>query len=243
MEDKVFGKNPVLEIMESGRDINKLVVLNGSKDNTIQKIIDYGKKNKVVIQFEERKKLDRLSDNQNHQGVIAYVAAYDYVSVEEIIESAKVKGEEPFVIVCDEITDPHNLGSIMRTANAVGAHGIIIPKRRSVALNQTVAKTSCGAVEYVPVARVTNIAQTLELLKSHGIWVAGTDMDGDVYYEANLKGSIAIVIGNEGKGISRLVKEKCDFMITIPMAGEIQSLNASVAAGVIMYEVMKQNKR
>jgi len=240
MEDLIYGKNPVLEALQVNREINKLLVLEDSKDRTIQKIIDIGKEKKYVIQFANRKILDKLSDGNNHQGVIAYVAAYPYFEIEELLERAKDRDEAPLLIICDEINDPHNLGSIMRTANAVGAHGIIIPKRRSVLLNQTVAKTSCGAIEHVPVARVTNIVASIQKLKDKGLWIAGTDTGGDTFYKSNLGGSLAIVIGNEGKGISRLVKEKCDFIISIPMVGEITSLNASVAASVILYEVFKQ---
>ncbi|MDN5299257.1 MAG: rRNA (guanosine2251-2-O)-methyltransferase [Clostridiales bacterium] len=239
-EDMIIGRNPIKEALEAGREMNKLLILQDSKDRHLQKIIDMAKAKKLPIQFVDRKKLDKVADGGVHQGVIAYIAAYAYVEKEAILEAAAAKGEPPLIIICDEINDPHNLGSILRTANAVGAHGVIIPKRRSVALSQTVAKTSCGAIEYVPVCRVSNIAQTIDWLKAEGVWIAGTDMTGDLYYKANLKGSLAIVIGNEGVGISRLVKEKCDFVIRIPMMGEVSSLNASVATGVILYEVLKQ---
>jgi len=239
-EDIIIGRNPIKEALEAGREMNKLLILQDSKDRNIQKIIDMAKDKKYPIQYVDRKKLDKVADGAVHQGAIAYVAAYEYVEKESLLEAAKAKGEPPLIIICDEINDPHNLGSILRTANAVGAHGVIIPKRRSVALNQTVAKTSCGAIEYVPVCRVSNIAQTIDWLKEQGVWIAGTDMEGEVYYKANLTGSLAVVIGNEGAGISRLVKEKCDFVVNIPMMGEVASLNASVATGVILYEVLKQ---
>lgn len=242
MEDIIYGRNPVLEALESGHEINRIIVLEGSKDKPIQKIIDISKERKYLIQYLDRKKMDRITDGENHQGVIAYVAPYHYHEVEEILEIAKAKGEEPFLIICDEITDPHNLGSIIRTANAVGAHGVIIPKRRSALINQTVVKTSCGAVEYVPVAKVTNISQTIEELKTLGLWIVGTDMGAQNYSDAALTGSIGVVIGNEGKGISRLVKEKCDFMISLPMYGEVSSLNAAVAGAVVMYEVVRQRQ-
>ena len=242
MEDIIYGRNPVLEALESGHEINRIIVLEGSKDKPIQKIIDISKERKYLIQYLDRKKMDRITDGENHQGVIAYVAPYHYHEVEDLIEIAKTKGEEPFLIICDEITDPHNLGSIIRTANAVGAHGVIIPKRRSALINQTVVKTSCGAVEYVPVAKVTNISQTIEELKTYGLWIVGTDMGAQNYSDAKLTGSIGVVIGNEGKGIGRLVKEKCDFMISLPMLGEVSSLNAAVAGAVVMYEVVRQRQ-
>lgn len=240
MEDIIYGRNPVIEALDSGHEINKMLILEASRDKTLQKVIDKAKEKKILIQYVDRKQLDKVSDGENHQGVIAYVSPYHYVTVDELLEGAKSKNEFPLLIICDEITDPHNLGSLIRTANAVGAHGIIIPKRRSAAINQTVVKTSCGAVEYVPVARVTNITQTIKQLKSEGVWVVGTDMQGELYTGANLKGSLAIVIGNEGDGISRLVKESCDFMVSLPMKGEVSSLNASVAGGIILYEVLRQ---
>lgn len=242
-EDIIYGKNPVIEALQSGREINKMVFLEGGKDKNMQKIIDMAKAKKIIIQFSERRVMDKLADGENHQGVIAYVSPYEYYELEDVLEIAKQKNEPPFLIICDEITDPHNLGSIIRTANAVGAHGVIIPKRRSAAINQTVVKTSCGAVEYVPVARVTNITQTIKQLKDLGVWVVGTDMNAPLYSDANLTGSIAIVIGNEGDGISRLVKESCDFMVSLPMLGVVSSLNASVAGGVVMYEVLRQRMK
>lgn len=240
MEDIIYGRNPVIEALDSGHEINKMLILEGSRDKSLQKVIDKAKEKKILIQYTDRKQLDKTADGENHQGVIAYVSPYHYVTVDELLDIAKLKNEAPLLIICDEITDPHNLGSLIRTANAVGAHGIIIPKRRSAAINQTVVKTSCGAVEYVSVARVTNITQTIKHLKTQGVWVVGTDMQGELYTGANLKGSLAIVIGNEGDGISRLVKESCDFMVTLPMKGEVSSLNASVAGGIILYEVLRQ---
>ncbi len=242
MEDMIFGRNPVLEALEAGRDINKLLIIEGSRDKTIQKIIDRAKQQKTVIQFVDRKTLDRASEGETNQGVVAYVAAYQYFEIEDIMQVASDRGETPFIIICDEINDPHNLGSIIRTADAVGAHGVIIPKRRSASLNQTVAKTSCGAVEYVKVARVTNIATTVDSLKELGLWIVGTDMSNQTYHEADLTGSIGLVVGNEGKGMSRLVREKCDFVVSIPMNGHVDSLNASVASGIVMYEILRQRQ-
>lgn len=240
MEDIIYGKNPIVEALEAGHEINKMVILEGSRDRNLQKIIEAARSKKILIQFVDRKMMDKIAEGENHQGVIAYISPYEYYEVDALLKIARDKGEPPFLIICDEITDPHNLGSIIRTANAVGAHGVIIPKRRSAAINQTVVKTSCGAVEYVPVARVTNITQTIKTLQKEGVWIVGTDMGAPVYYEANLTGSIGIVIGNEGDGISRLVKESCDFMISLPMMGAVSSLNASVACGVVMYEVVRQ---
>ncbi len=242
MEDIIYGRNPILEAVNAGHEINKLLVLEGSKDKNLQKVINAARDKKILIQFVERKLMDKISEGENHQGVIAYVSPYRYYELEELIQLAKEKNEEPLLIICDEITDPHNLGSIIRTANAVGAHGVIIPKRRSAAINQTVVKTSCGAVEYVPVARVTNITQSIKQLQNLGIWVVGTDMDAPLYYEANLTGNIAIVIGNEGEGISRLVKESCDLMVSLPMLGQVSSLNAAVAGSIVMYEAIRQRQ-
>lgn len=240
MEDIIYGRNPIIEAIHSGREINRLLFLEGSRDKNLQKLIDLAKSKKIMMQFVDRKQLDKLTQGENHQGALAYVSPFAYYEVEDILEMAKRKNVPPFLIICDEISDPHNLGSIIRTANAVGAHGVIIPKRRSASVNQTVVKTSCGAVEYVPVARVTNITQTIKQLKAAGVWIVGTDMGAQTYYDANLTGAIAVVIGNEGDGISRLVKESCDFMISLPMLGEVSSLNAAVAGSVIMYEIVKQ---
>ncbi|MBS3994388.1 MAG: 23S rRNA (guanosine(2251)-2'-O)-methyltransferase RlmB [Alkaliphilus sp.] len=241
--DKIEGRNPVMEALRSDREIDKILIANGVQQGSIQKIIGMAKDKGILIQYVEKQKIDQLSESHSHQGVLAYVAAYEYADVEDIIKKAEEKGEDPFIIILDEITDPHNLGSVIRTANAAGAHGIIIPKRRSVGLTAVVAKTSAGALEYVPVAKVSNISQTIDNLKARGIWVVGADMEGEqTYYKADLTGKIALVIGSEGLGIGRLIKEKCDFLINIPMKGEVGSLNASIAASIIIYEVMKQRQ-
>ena len=234
------GRNAVLEALKSGRSIDKLFIQDGQLQGSIQQIIYEAKQEKIVIQRVNKQKLDALSITGNHQGVIAYVAAYNYVEVEDILQIAKEKEESPFILLLDEISDPHNLGAILRTANAAGVHGVIIPKRRAVGLTATVAKVSAGAIEYVKVARVSNLVQTIEELKKQGLWMVGSDMDGEVMYTMNITGPIGIVIGNEGEGISRLVKEKCDFIAKIPMYGNISSLNASVASSLMMYEVVRQ---
>ncbi|WP_432667333.1 23S rRNA (guanosine(2251)-2'-O)-methyltransferase RlmB [Wukongibacter baidiensis] len=239
----IEGRNPVIEALKSGREIDKILIAKGNKEGSIKRIIGMAKDNKVLLQYVDRNKLNQISTSNNHQGVIAYVAAYKYYEVEEILESARDKGEDIFLVILDEITDPHNLGSIIRTVNATGGHGVIIPKRRSVGLTATVAKTSAGAIEYVPVAKVTNLARTIDYLKEQGVWVVGADMAGEnVHYDSNLTGNIAIVVGSEGKGISRLIKEKCDFLTKLPMKGQVSSLNASVAASIIMYEVLRQRE-
>ncbi len=236
MSDIIVGRNSVLETIKSGRSINKLLIQKGRKEGSINKVIGSAKDRNIKIEFVDIKKLNAIT-KENHQGVIAYVPPYDYKNLDDILDSI----ENPFIIVCDEITDTHNLGSILRTADAVGVDAVIIPERRSVSLNETVAKTSVGAVEYVPVCREKNIARVIDKLKKNNIWVFGADMNGEkAYYEADLTGSIALVIGSEGKGISRLVKERCDFLVNIPMVGRISSLNASVAASIIMYEVFKK---
>ena len=240
MNDKIIGRNPVLEAIRSGRSVDKILVKKGKYEGSIVPIIKKAKDAGIIIQEVERAKLDQIAEGENHQGVIAYVSAYDYVSVKDILDKAREKNEPPFVIICDKITDPHNLGAILRTANCVGAHGVIIPKRRAVGLTATVAKTSAGAVNYTPVAKVTNIAKTIEKLKKEGMWFVCADMDGQTMYDLNLTGPIGLVIGNEGAGVSRLVKEKCDFTASIPMKGDIDSLNASVAAGVLAYEIVRQ---
>ena len=242
MEDKIIGRNPVLEAIRSGRSIDKILIKKGKYEGSIVPIIKKAKEAKILIQEVDKAKLDTISEGENHQGVIAYVSAYDYVTVKDILLRAEEKSEPPFVIICDKITDPHNLGAILRTANCVGAHGVIIPKRNSVGVNSIVAKTSAGAVEYTPVAKVTNIAGTIEDLKKEGMWIAGADMNGEEMYKVDLKGSLGLVIGSEGEGISRLVREKCDFIASIPMNGQINSLNASVAAGVLMYEALRQRR-
>lgn len=240
--DIIEGRNPIIEALKSNRPIEKILVVKGDKEGSVKKILGMAKDMGIQVQHVERAKLNKISTSNNHQGVIAYVQAYDYSSVESILDNIP-EGEDAFIIVLDEINDPHNLGSILRTASCVGAHGVIIPKRRAVGLTATVAKTSAGAIEYVPVAKVTNIAKTLDELQDRGVWVMGADMAGDKsHYEADLTGNIALVIGNEGKGISRLVKEKCDFLVSIPMKGQVNSLNASVAASVLMYEAFRQKE-
>lgn len=238
MEDKIIGRNPVLEAIRSDREIEKILIKKGNFEGSIVPIVRKAKDKGIIIQEVEKQKLDQLSEGGNHQGIIAFTAVHEYKTVEEILENPK--NGAPFVIICDKITDPHNLGSILRTANCVGADGVIIPKRNSVGLNSVVAKTSAGAIEYTPVARVTNIAQTIDKLKDRGLWIAGADMDGEEMYKSNLTGALGLVIGSEGEGISRLVKEKCDFLVKIPMFGDINSLNASVAAAVLMYEASRQ---
>lgn len=240
-EDRLEGRNSVIEALRANRTINKILIAKGDTEGSINQIIGMARERNIIIQEVDRQRLDMISSTKAHQGVVAFVAMKDYVEVDEILDIAKAKGEAPFIIILDEITDPHNLGSVLRTANAVGAHGVIIPKRRAVGLTAVVAKTAAGAVEYVPVARVTNIAQTINDLKKKNIWVVGTDSTGDkYYYEQDLKGPIAIVVGSEGKGMSKIVRESCDFVVKIPMKGDISSLNASVAGAVVMYEIMRQ---
>ncbi|MFS0724495.1 23S rRNA (guanosine(2251)-2'-O)-methyltransferase RlmB [Paenibacillus sp. 1P07SE] len=240
-EEWIAGKHPVLEALRSGREINKLLIAENAQKNLTLPIIAEAKKHGVIIQHVDKRKLDQLADGVQHQGVIAQAAAYRYAELEEILEKAHSRGEEPFLLLLDEIEDPHNLGSILRTAECTGAHGVIIPKRRSASLNATVYKTSAGAVEHVPVARVTNLAQTIESLKKQGVWIAGADAAAEQeVYETNLNLPLAVVIGNEGKGLGRLIREKCDFLVKLPMRGRLNSLNASVAAGVLMYEIVRQ---
>lgn len=238
----IEGRNAILEAIRADRTIEKIMLQKGNIDGTLKKIVAQAKDNGIIIQEVAKQKLDELSETKNHQGIMALVSAHEYAEVEDILTLAAAKCEDPFIIILDNITDPHNLGAIIRTANASGAHGVIIPKRRAVGLTAVVGKASSGAIEYVPVARVTNISRTIEELKEKGLWVACADMEGEIYYKSNLKGAIAIVIGSEGNGVSRLVKEKCDFSVKVPMYGEIASLNASVAAGLIMYEVVRQRK-
>ena len=235
----LIGRNPVMEALKAERDIDKLLVGKGL-EGSIVKIIGMAKDKGIPIIYSDKPALDRVAGNGNHQGVIAYVSSYEYKELEDILALAKERNEDPFVIILDGLEDPHNLGAIMRTAECAGAHGILIPKRRNVGLTETVAKASAGAIEYVPVVRVTNIARSIEQLKEEGLWIAACDMGGQNYYEANLTGGLGIVIGSEGFGISRLVKEKCDFTVSMPMVGKITSLNASNAAAVLMYEVRKQ---
>lgn len=239
-EFTIEGRNAVLEAFRSGKTIDKLFVLDGCQDGPVKSIIREAKKTDTIINFVDKERLDRLAGTGHHQGVVAQAAAYEYAEVEDILKAAKDKGEAPFIFILDEIEDPHNLGAIIRTANQAGAHGVIIPKRRAVGLTATVAKTSAGAINYTPVAKVTNISKTIEDLKKHGMWFVCADMDGTTMYELNLTGPIGLVIGNEGSGVGRLVKEKCDFVASIPMKGDIDSLNASVAAGVLAYEIVRQ---
>ena len=234
----IVGRNPVTEALKSGRDIDKLMI--STEDGSMKKILALAKERRIPIMKVEKSALDRLAPGQAHQGVCAYVSAYAYAELEDIFRIAEERGEDPFIIVLDNLEDPHNLGAIMRTAECAGAHGIIIPKRRACGLTEVVAKASAGAIEYMPCVKVTNIAQTIEELKERGIWVAAFDMGGQEYYKADLKGKLAVVIGSEGFGISRLVREKCDFVVSMPMVGRITSLNASNAAAVIIYEVRKQ---
>lgn len=238
--DKVEGRNAVLELLESGRDINKILVAKGEKHGSIHRILAIAKERKIIVTEMERNKLNQISQTPNNQGVIAIVPPYDYCEVEEILEEAKRKNEMPFILILDGIEDPHNLGSIIRTAETAGVHGIIIPKRRAASVNSTVSKVSAGAVEYMKIARVNNINETIRYLKEQNVWICGTDIDTNtIYTKQDYKMPIAIVIGSEGFGISRLVKENCDFLVKIPMKGKITSLNASVSAGIIMYEVVK----
>ena len=235
----IEGRNAVMEAFRSGKTIDRLFILDGCKDGPVQSIVREAKKRDTIIQFVGKERLDQLSGTGHHQGVVAYAAAYEYAEVEDILNAAREKGEPPFVFLLDGIEDPHNLGAIIRTANLAGAHGVIIPKRRAVGLTATVAKTSAGALNYTPVAKVTNIGTTIEELKKQGMWFVCADMGGELMYRLDLKGPIGLVIGNEGDGVSRLVKEKCDMVASIPMKGDIDSLNASVAAGVLAYEFVR----
>lgn len=239
-EFTIEGRNACLEAFRSGKTIDKLFILDVCQDGPIKSILREAKKTDCIISFVKKERLDQMSETGKHQGVIAYAAAYEYAEVSDILKLAKEKGEDPFIIILDGIEDPHNLGAMIRTANLCGAHGVIIPKRRAAGLTATVLKTSAGALNYTPVAKVTNIAQTIEELKKEGIWFVCADMDGELMYRQNLTGPIGIVIGNEGEGVSRLVKEKCDFITSVPMKGDIDSLNASVAMGVLSYEVVRQ---
>ena len=238
MEDIIFGRAPVLEALKNSHPIDKIIIKSGPYAKSLIPVIDEAKKRNIVIQQADGARLDRMANGENHQGVIAMISAYSYVSVNDIISGK----DNAFVIICDKITDPHNLGAIIRTANCVGADGVIIPKRDSAGVNSVVMKTSAGAVEYTPVAKVTNLASTIDELKEQGFWITAADMDGQSMYDIDFKGKIAIVVGSEGKGISRLVREKCDFIAQIPMYGEINSLNASVAAAVLMYEAVRQRR-
>ena len=243
-EDQIEGRNSVLELLESGKDINKIYIAKGEKHCSINKIIAKAKENKVVIVEIEKEKLNKMAQTNNPQGVIAIVPPFDYASVDDILNEAKSKNEKAFILILDGIEDPHNLGSIIRTAETAGVHGIIIPKRRSAQVNSTVNKTSAGATNFMKIARVNNINETIEYLKNNDIWIYGTDGEAkEMYYDEDMTGNVAIVIGSEGFGMSRLVKENCDFLLKIPMKGKITSLNASVSAGIIMYEVVKQRMK
>ena len=240
MENKIEGRNAVLEALRAGKPIDKLYVLDGCPDGPVRTIIREAKKGDTIINYVKKERLDQLSETGHHQGVIAMAASYEYATVEDILEKAREKGEAPFIFVLDNIEDPHNLGAMIRTANLAGAHGVIIPKRRAVGLTPTVARTSAGAINYTPVAKVTNLKQTMEQLKKEGMWFVCADMDGTPYYQMDLKGPMGLVIGNEGEGVSRLIKETCDFVASIPMKGDIDSRNASVAAGVLAFEIARQ---
>ena len=236
----IEGRNAVLEAFRAGKTMDKLFVLDGCQDGPVRTILREAKKTDCIVNFVKKERLDQMSETGKHQGVIAYAAAYEYGTVEEMLERAKEKNEQPFLILLDNIEDPHNLGSIIITANQVGAHGVIIPKRRAVGLTATVAKASAGAINYTPVAKVTNLVKTMDELKKQGMWFVCGDMGGDSMYSLDLTGPMGVVIGNEGEGVSRLVKENCDFVATIPMFGDIDSLNASVAMGVLSYEIVRQ---
>ena len=239
-ELKIEGRNPVIEAYRSGKTIDKLFVLDGCQDGPVKTITREARKQHTIISYVSKERLDQLSETHHHQGVIAIAAAYDYATVDDILAKAREKGEAPFVFLLDGIEDPHNLGAIIRTANLAGAHGVIIPKHRAVGLTATVARTSAGALNFTPVAKVTNLGATMDELKKEGLWFVCADMKGEIMYRQNLTGPIGIVIGNEGEGVSRLVREKCDFTASIPMKGDIDSLNASVAAGVLAYEIVRQ---
>lgn len=236
----IEGRNAVLEAFRSGKTIDRLFVLDGCQDGPVRTVVREAKKHDTIVNFVPKERLDSMSETGHHQGVMAYAAAYEYAEVEDILKIAEEKGEPPFLFLLDGIEDPHNLGAIIRTANLAGAHGVIIPKRRAVGLTATVARTSAGALNYTPVAKVTNMAATIEDLKKRGIWFVCADMGGESMYRLNLTGPIGLVIGNEGEGVSRLVKEKCDMIASIPMKGDIDSLNASVATGVLAYEIVRQ---
>lgn len=239
----IEGRNAVLEAFRSGKPIDKVFILNGCQDGPVRTIVREARKHDSILNFVEKDRLNQMSQTGKHQGVIAYAAAYEYAEVEDMFKLAEERGEDPFFFLLDNIEDPHNLGAIIRTANLAGAHGVIIPKRRAVGLTATVARTSAGALNYTPVAKVTNLAKTMDELKERGMWFVCADMKGETMYRLNLTGSIGLVIGNEGEGVSRLVRENCDFTAAIPMKGEIDSLNASVAAGVLAYEIVRQRMK
>ena len=239
-ENTIIGRNAVLEAFRAGKTVDKLFVLDGCQDGPVKSILSESRKQSTLVKYVSKEKLDSLSEHGKHQGVVAITAACDYAEMEDLFAAAQAKDEDPFFIHCDGIEDPHNLGAIIRTANLAGAHGVIIPKRRAVGLTGTVAKVSAGAVNYTPVVRVTNMARTIDELKERGMWFVCGDMDGELMYRQNLTGPIGLVIGNEGNGVSRLVREKCDYIASIPMKGDIDSLNASVAAGVLAFEIVRQ---
>ena len=241
MEDQVEGRNSVLELLESGKDINKIFVTKGEKHGSINKILAIAKERKIIVVEKDKKQMDEMAQNENYQGVIAIVPPFEYCEIEDILDYAKQKNEDPFILILDEIEDPHNLGSIIRTAETAGVHGVIIPKRRAAAVNSTVNKASSGAVEYMHIARVTNITDSIQKLKDAGLWICGTDINAEkYYYEQDLTGPLGIVIGNEGKGMGEKVRKNCDFLVKIPMKGKVTSLNASVSAGIVIYETLKQ---
>lgn len=243
-DDQVEGRNAVIELLESGKDINKIFVTKGEKHGSIHKIIAMAKENRIIIVEKEKRQMDEMAQIQNYQGVIAIVPPFEYCEVEDILQEAKKKEEDPFILILDGIEDPHNLGSIIRTAETAGVHGIIIPKRRAATVNSTVNKVSAGAVQHMKIARVTNISDTIEELKKEGLWICGTDINTSTYYyDQDLTGSIGIVIGNEGNGISQKVKKNCDFLVKIPMKGKVTSLNASVSTGIVVYEAVKQRMK
>lgn len=239
----IEGRNAVIEAFRAGKTVDKLFVLEHCKEGSMNTVLREAKKHDTIINYVKKERLDQMSETGKHQGVIAYIAAFEYATVDDILKKAEDKGEPPFVVILDDIEDPHNLGAIIRTANLAGAHGIIIPKHRAAGLTATAVKASAGAVSYTPVAKVTNISKTIEELKDKGLWFVCADMGGTTMYDLDLKGPIGLVVGNEGKGVSRLVKEKCDFIASIPMFGDIDSLNASVATGVLAYEIVRQRMK
>lgn len=241
-EDLLAGRNAVLELLKGSRSVNRLMVANGSSEGSMREIIAIAKERGINVQFYERSKLDAMASGIRHQGVLAQVPPVQYAELEDILAIAASRNEPPFIVLLDELEDPHNLGAILRTADAAGVHGVLIPKHRSCPLSATVAKTSAGAVEHVPVARIGNMVQTIKRLKKEGLWVAAADMDGKDYYDTDLTGALLLVIGSEGQGVGRLIKEQCDFVVRIPMVGKINSLNASVAGSILMYEAMKQRR-
>lgn len=239
----IEGRNAVIEAFRAGKTVDKLFVLEHCKEGSMNTVLREAKKHDTIINYVKKERLDQMSETGKHQGVIAYIAAFEYATVDDILKKAEDKGEPPFVVILDDIEDPHNLGAIIRTANLAGAHGVIIPKHRAAGLTATAVKASAGAVSYTPVAKVTNISKTIEELKDKGLWFVCADMGGTTMYDLDLKGPIGLVVGNEGKGVSRLVKEKCDFIASIPMSGDIDSLNASVATGVLAYEIVRQRMK